>query len=200
MITLYCGTPGSGKSLYAAGQILDALSQKKLVITNYPLSFDHIKGKIFQWYYGAGVRCEVSNDDLSPQFCQIAAHSFFAGDEPKEGRILLVIDEAGLVFNPRDWNRPDRKDWLTFLSQHRKLGFDVILIAQSDNQLDKQLRPLLEYRVRFKRVSSLLGFPCSIFVGVRSYYNSRSRSDVLSTTVFRYHKRWAKLYQTMRIF
>ena len=36
MITLYEGVPGSGKSLYAAGQILDQLSLGHLVICNYP--------------------------------------------------------------------------------------------------------------------------------------------------------------------
>ena len=36
MITLYEGVPGSGKSLWAAGQILEQLSLGHLVICNYP--------------------------------------------------------------------------------------------------------------------------------------------------------------------
>lgn len=194
------GTPGSGKSLFAAGKILEALSQKKLVITNFELNFHHIRGRLWQWWYGGGTRCEVTNEQLTPQLCQLAAYKYFGEDEPREGRILLVIDEAGLVFNPRDWNRPDRKEWLTFFSQHRKLGFDVILICQSDAQLDKQIRPILEYKVCFRKVSSLIGIPISLFVATTSYYNTKSKAGRLKTRVFMYHTRWAKLYDTMRIF
>ena len=37
---------------------------------------------------------------------------------------------------------------MTFFSQHRKLGFNIILITQSDRMLDKQIRSLVEDEVK----------------------------------------------------
>ena len=201
MIYLYMGVPGSGKSLYACGQILDALSLGKLVITNFPVSFNHIHGKFFQWFYGRGTVCCCSNDQLTPSFLLHASEYYFSGSAVREGRILLVIDECSLIFNPREWNRPDRKEWLSWFSQHRKYGFDVILICQTGMQLDKQLRPIIESRCTFKKISSFLPFSFSfpIFVLCTSYYNSRSKENI-KVKVFVYHSKWAKVYNSMRLF
>ena len=62
MITLYEGVPGSGKSLFSAGQILDQLSLGHLVICNFPFSVPSKK----KYRRGALVTC--SNDELSVAF------------------------------------------------------------------------------------------------------------------------------------
>ena len=57
---------------------------------------------------------------------------------------VLVMQHNDL--NCRDFGRKDRNAWVTFFSQHRKLGFNIILITQSDRMLDKQIRSLVEDR------------------------------------------------------
>lgn len=202
MLYLYMGTPGSGKSLYASGQILEALWYKKLVIANFPLSFKHLKGKLNQWLYGSGTICEVRNSELHPNFLIGASQYWFKGERPKESRILLVIDECSLIFNPRDWNRKDRTSWLEWLPQHRKYGYDIIMICQSDVQLDKQIRPLLEYRMQFKLVNSVVPglLPIKIFSYTLSYYNTKNKAGRIRLGGFFYHEKWAKCYDTMRLF
>jgi hypothetical protein len=46
-------------------------------------------------------------------------------------------------------------DWLAFLSQHRKYGVKVILIAQSAKMIDNQFRMLTEYEVNHRKVSNM---------------------------------------------
>ena len=108
MITLYEGVPGSGKSLYAAGQILDQLSLGHLVICNYPFVVPSKK----KYRRGALVTC--TSQDLTVSFLQRWYNiwlKFRCGGEPREHQIFLVIDEAGTVFNPRDWQSSGRREW-----------------------------------------------------------------------------------------
>ena len=105
MITLYEGVPGSGKSLFSAGQILDQLSLGHLVICNFPFSVPAKK----KYRRGALVTC--SNDELSVDFLRRWYRiwlKFRCGGEPREHQIYLVVDEAGTVFNPRDWQSSGR--------------------------------------------------------------------------------------------
>jgi zona occludens toxin len=200
MITLYTGTPGSGKSLYACSKILDALMADKLVITNYPVTLDNLSRFRLHWLRGMlGV---LQNKDMSPGKLAELSRAYWQDKPIKEGRILLVIDEAGTVFNPRDWSAPDRKDWLTFFAQHRKLGFDVILIAQSDMQLDKQIRPCVEVEQRFRCSKQFLPWvPFRLFLWTSYYYNQQKTKNYrLHSELFRFHRAWASIYDTMAIF
>ena len=70
----------------------------------------------------------VSNDDLSPSFLQNFAVSWWMDHLFREDGILLVIDEAQLLFNAREWSKQGRSDWLSFFTQHRKFGYEIVLI------------------------------------------------------------------------
>ena len=136
MIYLYSGLPGSGKSYHIAHDIWLASKFGKgrsHYICNFPVNVPDV-------------------DVLPPRGFDVAdvleLHRAYASshDLKREGQIKLVIDECGMIFNPRNWNDPSvtRMDWINFFSQHRKLNFDVILIAQDMMMLDKQIRPLIE--------------------------------------------------------
>lgn len=200
MITLYTGTPGSGKSLYACSKILDALMADKLVITNFAVTLDKLSRWRLHWL--RGMVGTLDNADMSPSKLAALSQAYWQDKPIREGRILLVIDEAGTVFNPRDWAAPDRKDWLTFFAQHRKLGYDVILIAQSDMQLDKQIRPCIEVEQRFRCSRQFMPrLPLRLYLWTSYYYGqSKTRNYMLHTEVFRYHKAWGSIYDTMAIF
>lgn len=150
MISLYSGTPGSGKSVHAAREIRERLIyEKSYTIGNFDINRSSLKRS-------KGVFLYVSNARLTPerlvQFSRrLSAH---LGRRLKEGEILLVIDEAQLLFNAREWQNLARTGWLSFFSQHRKYGFDILLIAQFDRMLDRQVRSLLEYNTIHRKVSN----------------------------------------------
>ena len=71
----------------------------------------------------------------------------------------------------RSWSAEDRKEVVRFFSQSRKLGWDVYLIAQDADMIDKQVRNLFEYHVHMRnlRKARFMGLPLSpvnMFLGV----------------------------------
>lgn len=89
-------------------------------------------------------------------------------------------------------------DWIKFFSQHRKFGFNVILIAQSDKMLDKQIRSLIEYDVKhIKMNNGFFFFLPTSFLAVEKWYGQRMK---LGSQVIWYHKRIAALYDSYAIF
>lgn len=57
------------------------------------------------------------------------------------GPVFYTLDEIHIRFNARSWQSTG-PGALYYLSQHRKLGDDVLLISQTPAQVDKQLRSL----------------------------------------------------------
>ena len=200
MIYLYSGTPGSGKSYHAVVDIVKKLGRrdKNRVIANFPLAGKKITDRFEYW----------DNSDIT-----ISRLTAYAREHHKlgvEGQCLIVIDEAQCIFNSRDWNgkgivhsalkkQPDsRMDWIKFFSQHRKFGFNVILIAQSDKMLDKQIRSLIEYDVKhIKMNNGFFFFLPTSFLAVEKWYGQRMK---LGSQVIWYHKRIAALYDSYALF
>lgn len=197
-IFLYSGTPGSGKSLHQAENIYNRLRRGKPVVANYDVNLKaipHAKGKF--WY--------VPNDMLSPALLVAISNELFPRKRPKEGAIQLYIDEAQLLFNAREWSKPDRKAWLEFFTQHRKYGYDIFLIAQFDRMLDRQIRGVIEYEVKHRKVSNFgtIGLVLKLltlgdcFVAITIWYDLKEK---ISSTFFHYHRRYSRLYDTYKIF
>lgn len=155
MIELYSGTPGSGKSLHVAKDMLIQIRDKdRPCIGNFIYNGDCILTKKNK----KGGYLFLSNDKITPDFLFYFSERYKKDVYKKripEEHLLLVIDEAQLLFNAREWNRPDRKRWVSFFTQHRKLGYHVILIAQYADMLDKQVRAVLEYEVIHRKVSNI---------------------------------------------
>ncbi|WP_304426557.1 zonular occludens toxin domain-containing protein [uncultured Adlercreutzia sp.] len=177
MIYLYSGTPGSGKSLHVARDIFDSLKWKKVpVISNFDVN-PRLKGYDERFTY-------LPNDQLTPDFLYDFARDYWGGRRVREDNILLVIDEAQLVFNSRCWNQGQRMDWIEFFSQHRHFGYKVVLIAQFDRMLDRQIRSLIEIEVNHRRMGSYgllaailsLPFRGRLFCAVSYYYGMRERT------------------------
>lgn len=161
MIELYSGTPGSGKSLNMARRIRSRLRHfDRYIIGNFYVNTSAIKKR-------KGNYIMVMNDRLTPErLLQFSRRlSRHLGRRLKEGEILLIIDEAQLLFNAREWQNIARSGWLSFFSQHRHYGFDVILAAQFDRMLDRQVRSLLEYEHIHRKVSRFgtIGFFVGLF-------------------------------------
>lgn len=153
MIYLYTGTPGSGKSLNSARVIVRWITRlKSPVIGNFEFKANAIRNR------GWGSYLYCPNDKLTPDF--LIAFSELYKKKRKwnrvpEEEILLVIDECQLIFNAREWNKPNRKEWNSFFTQHRKLGYHIILICQNKGMLDKQVRALVEYEVLHRKIKNI---------------------------------------------
>lgn len=201
MIKLYSGTPGSGKSLHLAEILYYRIKNTKTItIGNFPINTQNIRG------HKRGTYLHVDNTRLDPQRLIDFSNRYRRRyGHMKEGTFLLVIDEAQILFNSREWQMSNRNAWLSFFTQHRKLGFDVILVAQFDRMLDRQIRALFEYEwihrkcTNFGIVGKIISLFCggSLFVCVKVWYPLKEKTG---SEFFRYHKKYAGIYDTFNLF
>lgn len=198
MLYLYTGTPGSGKSLHVARDIYDQLRYKhRPVIANFDINPEvHNYERLFTY---------VPNNLLDPKQLYKAAAGFWKNNSVKEDSILLVIDEAQLVFNSRSWQHSERMAWIEFLSQHRHFGYKCIFIAQHDRMIDRQIRALVEIEVKHRKLSNFgvggkllsLLFGGKLIAAVSYYYGL---SEKVGTEWFRVKKRYTRLYDSYNRF
>lgn len=200
MIWLYTGTPGSGKSLHVSKQILDYIQiEKKNVLANFPVNSDIIcKKKFFSSKKKNGSFTFVDNSCLTVDYLiNYAKKHHLLGIEHQT---LLVIDECQTFFNPREFQRKDRLDWNNFFSQHRKLGFEIILVTQNDRLIDRQIRALIEYEVKHRKINNFsIGrfFPVATFACITYWYGVREKINV---SLFTYKKYLGELYDSFKMF
>lgn len=199
MIKFYSGTPGSGKSLHVAKDIYTWLTiYHKNVISTFDINMDIINYKKYRQKKKkrkhVGKFDYVPYDQMTPQYLiQYARQNNKPG---KESQTLVVIDECQVIFNPRDFGRADRRDWILFFTHHRHLGYDFILVSQFDRLVDRQIRCLFEYEVKHRRVNNysfLWLIPCKLFVANTMWYSIR---QPMGHDFFRLRKRYADLYDT----
>lgn len=189
LIYLYSGTPGSGKSYHAVADIYYRLKKKKgftSVIANFPLNTN--SDNFHYW--------DVEDMTIT-NFIGYAKEHHKMGIE---GQTLIVIDEAQIIFNSRSWQSDGngRLDWIKFFSQHRKLGFNFILIAQFDRMIDRQIRCLVEYEVAHMKMNNYFRIvPITVFLAVTRWYGQKMK---ISHEVIIYRRRIADLYDTFRMF
>jgi zona occludens toxin len=164
MIELYTGFVGSGKSYHAVSrgtQIADAPLGNRWVVANFPIKKKQkflakipiLKRFVKEHFVDPRWIFKI-NDELTVDYLIKTSHE--KGWYGKESQCLLIIDEAGILFNSRDWNvKPaERKAWIAFLSQSRKFGYDVVFIVQDARMMDRQIRSLAEYEVQHKKLNN----------------------------------------------
>lgn len=196
MISLYSGTPGSGKSLHVAKDIRDRLILGKPVIANFEVNTSGFKRARFLY---------VSNLDLRPDLLIRYSQDYFKNHRFHEGSILLVIDECQLLFNAREWQQQGRSEWLSFYTQHRKYGYNVILIAQFDRMIDRQIRSLIEYEFIHRKASNygIGGMIFSLvsggrlFIAVQMWYPLKTR---IGSEMYHARRKYYSLYDSYSTF
>lgn len=206
VIELYTGFPGGGKSYAATAtgtQVADATFGKKTVVANFPIKpkkvmfsrFRKVKEKPSRWVYR-------SNEDLTVKF--LIDLSIENGWTKKESSALLIFDEAGIPFNSRSWNRPDRAEWVLFLTQHRKFGYDVIFITQDPSLIDKQIRKLCEYEVIHRKMNNMIYFSWLSLFRVTLFgaisYNNAIKASKGQLKMYIYKSSVADRYDSMNLF
>lgn len=198
MINLYSGTPGSGKSLHTAETIFYALIFGRPCICNFDINSSSIKKVKGEFHY-------IDNESLTPNYLINFSLNYFSNHKFKEETILLCIDESQLLFNCREWDAAGRKEWMSFFTQHRKYGYNIILIAQFDRMLDRQIRSLIEYEYKHRKVSNfgiygkLLSLFCMghLHVAVKIWY---PLSEKVGSEFFVAKKKYYQLYDSYSTF
>lgn len=197
MINLFTGTPGSGKSLDMARFIYSFNRQKKPVICNFEINTKKLRHSEHFHY--------VDNIDLTVDYLVDFASSYFKNRKLKESSIVLVIDECQMMFNSRDWSKPDRQSWNKFFQIHRHYGFDIYLVTQFDSMIDKQIRSLVEYNYIHRKLSnygwkgwflSALFLSPKMFVSIKYWYPMKEK---ISSEFFRGRKKLFSLYDTFSL-
>lgn len=194
MIYFYSGTPGSGKSLHVAKDIYTKLFiNKGNVIANFDINRD-----VYNKKKKKGKFTYISNTELTPNFFyEYAKENHILG---KESQTLAIIDECQIIFNPRSWSDKNRIDWINFFTQHRKWGYNFILISQFDRLVDRQIRSLFEYEIKHRKVNNFKGaklLPFSTFVAVEYWYGVKER---IGCNFFTYKNKYGRLYDTFKNF
>lgn len=226
MIEIQQGSPGSGKSAAAVARAIMHLRRGGVVAANFSLVdgwSDSIASKhllsMIPFGFGADYKYRKSAS-LYKRFYRVDTIDAIRSIQPRaesvdlykddggysEGNGLLILDEAQLVLNSRVWQ--DNLKWIEFFTQHRKLGWDVILIAHSQEMIDKQIRPLAEYESRFRNLQKIkipiLGLPLSpipLFLVIRRYAGLGAGSSVIADRAVYPLPLWAaKLYDSLEVF
>lgn len=200
MITLYSGTPGSGKSFHAAKDVYKRFEIGGGLIANFPVKRpENLKPKkelrVSYW----------DNSEITPQ--RLTQYALQFHEMGKEGQTLLIVDEAQVVWNSREFQSKGRQDWIAFFSQHRKLGYNILLIAQNDRMLDRQIRFVIENEVRHRKLDNY-GFGGRFikaitgnrtwFIAIEYWYGGNKLK--LNSEVFPYRKKFADIYDSYRMF
>lgn len=197
---LVTGKLGSGKSLMCTAKIREYLMDGRRVATNFDLNVEHLLP-----VDARKVDCTRLPDLPNVEdFESLGQGSTGKADESRFGAI--VLDEASGNFNAREWADKSRQHMIDWLKHSRKLRWDVYILVQSANMLDKQIREAFgEHlvtcrrvdRLRFPIISPLFGLlgikvtPPKLHVGVVRY--GLGPNDPIADRWYLY--RATKLYQ-----
>lgn len=114
----------------------------------------------------------------------------------KDESIYNSFDTNKLLNRPRNFNDKDRMPFLEFFPQHRKYGFEIVLISQNMRQIDRQIRDLIEIEVIHRKLNNfslwaILPFP--LFVAIERNNAIKAKND---HEFFLYSKKVGNLYDT----
>lgn len=196
MISLYSGTPGSGKSLHVAKEIRDRAMMGKPTIGNFEVNLSKYKKADYTY---------CPNDQMTPEYLIEYSREYFKTHHFKEGAIWCIIDECQLLFNAREWQQTGRAQWLSFFTQHRKYGYNIILIAQFDRMIDRQIRSLIEYEYIHRKASNygiggMIFSLCAggnLFIAVQMWYPLKAR---IGSEFFHARKKYWSIYDSYTTF
>lgn len=197
------GKLGTGKGKYCVGKMKEALADGRRVATNFDLFMEHLcqpNDKIT----ASRVPDKPTARDLDDIGHGNTENSY---DEERNG--VLVLDELGSWLNSRSFASPERAALLDWLIHARKKGWDVYLIVQNVDMIDKQVRVgLAEYLVKCIRADKIKLPIIGPFLGKRGRFPKFhiaqvSMADVPGITIDRDFFKGADLhdaYDTLQIF
>jgi hypothetical protein len=136
-MAIYCitGKPGNGKSTVAVDRAINEyLRNGRRVVSNF--HFD--VAPICKRRNGHLAHADIEVIPAVPTLEQFKGIGTGGRSEQEAG--LLILDECGQFLNSRAWQAEDRQKFIEFFLQSRKYYWDVLLVVQDHNLLDKQIR------------------------------------------------------------
>lgn len=201
VMNCYTGTPGSGKSLHLARDCMDYLRFGKNVICNFECRPEILKkekrgliGRLFRLGRKYGDYIFKSYKDLSVNYLVSYAKKYHKYGV--ENQTLIAIDECHILFNSRDWNMGDRNKWILFFTEHRKLGFEIVLVAPNIRMIDKQIRGVFESEIVHRCIGEyklMWLLPGKNFVAIKKWIGVKIKT---STEFFKYTKKCGEFYDS----
>jgi nucleoside-triphosphatase THEP1 len=181
MIYLITGKPGAGKSYFVSRKIKEWINEGFYVLTNvivYPLTLKVFGYEIINEHKKFSQRYFYFNDDIDIKEFWAFSQSIL-GKKIKEGSIKLIIDE-GLLLISKKFNE-GKKELIKFLTQHRKLGYDIYILAQSKMELDTTIKSLVDklIMVKYVREVFLIDIP-----NIRLVYERNINTNEIFTLSF----------------
>lgn len=212
MITLFSGTPGSGKSLRVAKNILQEvrLIKRNVICCNMKVNPEYA--------------CR-SEKDGKLMFCP--DYSLIMNPEPfysyarkyheigKENQTLIVFDEIQEILGPEAVKAYSKiykdylTDWVTFFSQHRHLGYEIYVITQYDRMIHPSIRFLIEYNFVHRKLRNagdfgfFLSFLIRLFTGKEVFIQVRkwrATKQKMGSSFYTYSKNLSMLYDSYKKF
>jgi len=150
MVSLVVGFPGSGKSYYAVKKIYDILSSDK--ISQYEVIYTNIGGIKFDYFPNSTVEFKkLKEDDLYKYLNEcfkiyedhkdddnVDEYLIKYSKEQNFYNALIVFDECHDFFTPQD---RVKIFWLTY---HRHLNHEIILLTQNKSLINSKYRAIPE--------------------------------------------------------
>jgi zona occludens toxin (predicted ATPase) len=147
MIIGFVGTPGSGKTYEAVKKLLDNLRLGRRIYTNIDGLESQECQEMIKTY------CGLSDFDLSERLHLLGKEQSQEFWLHVQDGSLIILDEVHKLFSNRDWASATNKDFTEWASTHRHNGFDVVLITQDIEKVDKHARSLIEWTYFFRKVN-----------------------------------------------
>lgn len=134
-VELITGTLGGGKTLYSVERAFAHAAAGGYVYSNIPMVHDEWAkamaarhGRVFD-----RSRINVLTTEQTMEFHLHVPRGTHAR------AVMVIIDEAGLEFNARDWAKTS-KEILAFNTYARKLDIQLLYVSQQSGDVDKQFR------------------------------------------------------------
>lgn len=170
------GKKGSGKGLFCAGLIRDALREGRRVATNMDIFPDAMFGPLNRATFIRLPDCPTAAD------LEAIGLGNEIVDDSKNG--IIVLDETSKFFNARAWGDKERQPLLDWLIHARKLGWDVYYQMQGLEQVDKQIRSTqVEYHISVKRTDR---WPIPGVTQIASLFGLNVRFPKMHVGIFRH--------------
>lgn len=223
MIELYTGTPGSGKSLHTAHEIRLYLLAGKQVISTCAIDTDLCFLNPFQMWYVNHFKKKPKNikrdrradnffyipiEEITPDYLYDHAAKYHVYG--KEHQTVVYLDECVAIFSPtalaedkkgiKKWNA-----WDTLFRKHRHIGFDLVLIPQQKNLIQRKVLSYCEFETRHynRKNHGFLGWLFSMFVGGSLFSWSKCWRGVtapLEQGFFTYKPIYGMMYNSYSMF
>jgi len=159
------GKPGGGKSFYALKLLVEELRlTNRNISTNLPLKLEQLAEYLHEKYdstFNMSTRIRILTEQEMGSFWLHPAKGVDITERRSvtirertssvpnfevrnaTGGTFYILDEIHLQFNARNWQNTG-EDCIYYLSQHRKLGDDVIAVTQHVGNVDKQFRSMTQ--------------------------------------------------------